>query len=75
MICPACHRKDTRVRIEMVDKSANSKAWKCHVCGAYCCLECGNELVADKPLSPFPMYEGETSRLHRCSCQKMYLVV
>ena len=75
MICPTCHRKDARVRIELIEMSSNGKAMRCHVCGTYACLNCGRELVPDPPVLPYP-YRGRTYRHHRCSCgYKAYLEV
>jgi hypothetical protein len=75
MICPECHRKDMRNRVELVEMSSNQKAMVCHVCGTYACSGCGGALVPDPPILPYP-YKGRTQRLHRCRCgKKVYLEV
>ena len=74
MICPVCHRKDNRAQIKLVERSENGKAWKCHVCGSYVCPKCGQQLVCVPPLISWD-YPGRIDRLHKCPCQKMYLVV
>ena len=76
MICPSCHRKDARVRIELVEMASNGKAMVCHVCGVYVCSNCGGEMRSDPPVLPYP-YRGKTMRLHRCArCgNKQYLEV
>lgn len=74
MNCPACHKKDARYPTELVTEVGNGKAYKCHVCGSYVCPRCGQQLVSAPPMVSWD-YAGEISRLHKCPCQRMYLVV
>jgi hypothetical protein len=65
------------MRIELFMTDETKKAVICHVCGSYVCPKCENFMEGAKPISPFPVFEGKTSRLYSCvRCDyKRYLVV